>query len=133
MVVPTDRLRRIRIWLLKVLHWPFVVCIISYEYGRQYLQQRLQARSIYVGSNINKSQRPPAILRRPVSTRSIRQDGPHSQYERVAAQQRQILDETPSDRQDAVSKLEQLAADLERQGIMVKELLDRERARQPTS
>lgn len=134
LVLPADQLRKIRIWLLKALHWPFVACIIGYENGRQYLSARKGAYLSHVASGSDRSH-PPAILRRPLSIRGTKSP---SQHPRPVDHSRQIpgaeaeASHGPSP-DGTISTLEQLAADIDRQAVLIKILIERERRKQDSA
>ena len=68
LVVAADRLRSVRIALLKATHWPFVTLILAYEHWRQRLANSHMARST---SAAVRGPNSPTVWRRSMSARQM--------------------------------------------------------------
>lgn len=66
LVVAADRLRSVRIALLKVTHWPFVAMILAYEHWRLRVES---SRSPRLSSAAVRGPKSPTVLRRSLSGR----------------------------------------------------------------
>lgn len=131
--VSADRLRRVRIFIFKALHWPFVACIICYEYVRQITRDRQDSYSSFASAEAIDS-RPPAILGQPLLVkpaggRATSQHTPLADHARRAAH----LPSLDAQRPETIEALESLASSLQSQLETVHFLLEQERAKRANS
>lgn len=135
-----ERLRKVRILLLKITHAPFVALILAYEGGRQFLADQRRAKS---SSTRSPGRGDPAtssslLLRRAVSSRSVHPSlatGSDRQAS-LATQARTGRSSAPGKtRSDSVAAhetteaLQRLMGEMKLQLHAVEALLEREQAR----
>jgi hypothetical protein len=118
LLVPSEKLRVFRITLLKMTHWPFVVMILGYERGRQFVYARRAAPDA-----------PSSLLRRSRSTHASMlaagtAEQPFSRQPLAFELGAELPAAAPS---ETLKGLEQLAANLKAQLEFVNALLEKEK------
>lgn len=134
LLVPAERLRKTRIVLLKILHWPLVACIIGFERGRQLVHDRgRSAKSSFAATGENSSHATAILRRPPLSSNKSGISRPGSYQSPLAAGQARAARKTPTHgtaaaNNETVEALEMLAKNLESQLDAVHSLIAREKA-----